>query len=125
MDTLLEAPAHEAETVDFCHDHVGVAGNAYRISLNRGSPVPLWLEARARTIGFRRDDWLFFGSEEAGERSAVMYTLAGNCRMHGVEPYAYLKDVLERLPRTTNREVAELTPLNWKRAREKSLKQAA
>jgi hypothetical protein len=39
--------------------------------------------------------------------------------MHGIEPYEYLKDVLERLPTTTNRQVAELTPLKWKQAREK------
>jgi hypothetical protein len=39
---------------------------------------------------------LFFGSEEAGQRSAVIYTLIQNCRLHGVEPYTYLKDVLER-----------------------------
>jgi hypothetical protein len=44
--------------------------------------------------------------------------------MHGVEPYAYLKDVLERLPLATNQTVAELTPLAWKKA-DKSLRQAA
>jgi hypothetical protein len=43
----------------------------------------------------------------------------------GVDPYEYLKDVLERLPRTTNRQVEELTPLNWKKARQNSLRQAA
>lgn len=83
------------------------------------------VENTIRPTALGKKNWLFFGSEEAGERSAVMYTLVGNCRMHGIEPYTYLKDVLERLPRTTNKEVAELTPLNWKRAREKSLKQAA
>ncbi len=50
---------------------------------------------------------MFFGSEEAGERSAVIYTLIENCRMHGVEPYTYLKDELERLPTTTNQQVAQ------------------
>ena len=68
---------------------------------------------------------MFFGSEEAGQRSAVVYTLIENCRMHGVEPYAYLKDVLERLPNCTNQNVDQLTPLNWKQARESSAKQAA
>ncbi len=37
-------------------------------------------------------------------------------RVHGVEPYAYLKDVLTHLPRTTNKEVAQLTPRRWKTA---------
>lgn len=45
--------------------------------------------------------------------------------MHGVEPCEYLKDVLERLPRTTNQQVEQLTPLNWKRARQHSLRRAA
>jgi len=56
MNTLLEAPARETERVDLRHDGVGVAWNAFRIFLNQGSPAPLWLKARARTIGFRRDD---------------------------------------------------------------------
>jgi len=83
------------------------------------------VENAIRPTALGKKNWLFFGSEEAGQRSAVIYTLVGNCRMHGVEPYTYLKDVLERLPRTTNREVAQLTPLNWHKARQAALKQAA
>lgn len=66
-----------------------------------------------------KKNWMFFGSEDAGVRNAAVYTLIQNCRMHGVEPYSYLKDVLERLPRTTNRHIEELTPLKWKEAKEK------
>ncbi len=40
-----------------------------------------------------------------------------NCRRQGVVPYTYLKDVLERLPSTTNQE-GQLTPQNWKKARQ-------
>ncbi len=83
------------------------------------------VENAIRPTALGKKNWLFFGSEEAGQRSAVMYTLIENCRMHGVEPYAYLKDVLQRLPSTTNRHVAQLTPLQWKQARESALKQAA
>jgi hypothetical protein len=42
-----------------------------------------------------------------------------------VEPYTYLKDVLQRLPRTTNQEVIQLTPLHWKKARLSQVKLAA
>lgn len=70
---------------------------------------------RPTCVGKR--NWMFFGSEEAGVRNAAVFTLIQNCRMHGVEPYAYLKDVLERLPTTTSKQVAELTPLKWKLAR--------
>jgi len=46
--------------------------------------------------------------------------------MHGVNPEAYLKDVLERLPRMTNQDdLKQLTPLNWKKSREQSLRRAA
>ncbi len=56
MNTLLEAPAHEAETVDLRHDDVGVARKACRISLNQGRSELRWLKATVRTIDSRRDD---------------------------------------------------------------------
>jgi transposase len=83
------------------------------------------VENAIRPTAIGKKNWLFFGSEEAGERSAVIYTLIQNCRMHGVEPYAYLKDVLERLPTMTNQQVAQLTPLNWKKAHQPPIKLAA
>jgi transposase len=83
------------------------------------------VENAIRPTALGKKNWLFFGSEEAGQRSAVIYTLIQNCRLHDVEPYTYLKDVLERLPHTTNREVSQLTPLKWKQARQSALKQAA
>jgi transposase len=78
-----------------------------------------------RPTAIGKKNWMFFGSEDAGRRNAVVYTLIENCRMHGVEPYEYLKDVLDRLPRTTNHQVAELTPLKWKKARRPTLQRAA
>jgi len=83
------------------------------------------VENAIRPTALGKKNWLFFGSEEAGQRSAVIYTLIQNCRLHGIEPYTYLKDVLERLPHTTNRQVDQLTPLKWKQARQSPLKQAA
>jgi transposase len=83
------------------------------------------VENAIRPTAIGKKNWLFFGSEDAGERSAVIYTLLQNCRLAGVEPHAYLKDVLARLPLATNQTVAELTPFNWKKAREKSDRPAA
>jgi transposase len=83
------------------------------------------VENAIRPTALGKKNWLFFGSEEAGQRSAVIYTLIENCRMHGIEPYSYLKDVLARLPHTTNQQVAQLTPLNWQKARRSPLQQAA
>lgn len=83
------------------------------------------VENAIRPTALGKKNWLFFGSAEAGQRSAVMYTLVANCRLHGVEPYAYLKDVLTRLPRTTNQEVAQLTPRRWKNAQRSPVQLAA
>ena len=68
---------------------------------------------------------MFFGSEEAGERNAIVYTLIANCRLHGIEPREYLKNVLARLPSTTHQQVPALTPLQWKNARQKPAGQPA
>ena len=83
------------------------------------------VENAIRPTALGKKNWLFFGSAEAGQRSAVMYTLIANCRLHGVEPYAYLKDVLTRLPRTTNKEVAQLTPQRWKQSHRPPVQLAA
>ena len=56
MNTPLETAAHEAETVDIRHDDVWVVSKAIGTAPNQGSPVPLWLQARVRTIGFRHAD---------------------------------------------------------------------
>ena len=56
MNTLLEAPAHEAETTDPRHNDAGVVQNENESSPNQSSPVPLWVNAISRTIGFKRRD---------------------------------------------------------------------
>ena len=48
--------------------------------------------------------------ENAGERSAILYTLVENCRRRVLDPYAYLHDVLTCLPRMTNRQIQEVAP---------------
>jgi transposase len=83
------------------------------------------VENSIRPTAIGKKNWLFFGSEEAGTRNAVIFTLVENCRMHGIDPCAYLKDLLERLPTATNQEVESLTPLNWKKARQTPSRQAA
>jgi len=74
-----------------------------------------------RPTAIGKKNFLFFGAEEAGQRNAIIYTLIANCRLHQVEPFAYLKDVLTRLPSATNHQLADLTPQNWKAARHKIL----
>ena len=59
-------------------------------------------------------NWLFIGHPGAGHKSAVIYTILESCKRHGIEPQAYLTDVLKRLPTQTNHQPAELTPDKWK-----------
>lgn len=77
------------------------------------------VENAIRPTAIGKKNFLFFGAEEAGQRNAIIYTLIANCRLHQIEPYEYLKDVLTRLPSATNRQLPELTPKNWKAARQK------
>ena len=56
MNALLEVPAGEAQMVDICDNGVGVASQADPNPLAHGSPDPLWREARAQAINFRRGD---------------------------------------------------------------------
>ena len=113
-------------------------GQAISYALNQWSAVEGFLdhgeveiddnlvENSIRPTAIGKKNWMFFGSPEVGTRNAAIFTLIGNCRMHGVEPYEYLKDVLERLPRMTNQDpLDQLTPRAWKTARENSLKAAA
>lgn len=73
------------------------------------------IENAIRPSALGKKNWLFIGSRQAGQRSAIMYSLAISCQRHGIDPHLYLKDVLSRLPRMTNRDdIAALAPANWK-----------
>ena len=68
------------------------------------------VENAIRPTAIGKKNWLFVGDAEAGERSAIIYTIIESCRRRGLDPYAYLKDVLTRLPHMTNRQIPEVTP---------------
>ena len=57
------------------------------------------------------------GHPDAGDRAAVLYSLIVSCQRRGIDPFAYLKDVLARLPAMTNQDdLSVLTPAKWKPA---------
>lgn len=68
------------------------------------------VENAIRPTAIGKKNWLFIGHEKAGQHTAVLYTLIENCRRLGINPEAYLKEVLTRLPRATNHNVHLLTP---------------
>ena len=74
-------------------------------------------ERAIRGVAVGRKNWLFAGSFKGGERAALIYSLIETCRQHGVDPFAYFRDVLGRLPVTASDRTGELTPWAWKAAR--------
>ncbi len=61
-----------------------------------------------------RKNWLFAGSEDGAERACVLYSLLATCKLHGVNPFEYLRDVIMRVGRHPARDVLELNPKAWK-----------
>jgi transposase len=75
-----------------------------------------WAENQIRPIAIGRKNWLFAGSLRAGQRAAAVMSLIQSARLNGHDPYAYLKDVLTRLPTHKNSQIADLLPHRWQPA---------
>ena len=74
------------------------------------------IENKIRPSAIGKKNWLFVGSPEAGERTAVIYSLLLTCEIHGVDPHAWLKDVLAKAPVTPGEAGQKaLLPYNWRR----------
>ena len=76
-----------------------------------------WIENQIRPIAVGRSNWLFAGSLRAGQRAAAVMSLIQSARMNGHDPYAYLKDVLTRLPTHRASRIEELLPQHWQPTR--------
>jgi transposase len=72
-----------------------------------------WIENQIRPIAIGRGNWLFAGSLRAGQRAAAVMSLIQSAKLNGHDPYAYLKDVLARLPTHKNSLIEELLPHRW------------
>jgi transposase len=72
-----------------------------------------WVENQIRPIALGRSNWLFAGSLRAGQRAAAVMSLVHSAKINGHDPYAYLKDVLERLPTHPASRIEELLPHRW------------
>lgn len=71
------------------------------------------VENLIRPIALGRSNWLFAGSLRAGQRGAAVMSLVHTAKLNGHDPYAYLKDVLERLPTQRASRIDELLPYRW------------
>jgi len=74
-------------------------------------------ERALRGIAIGRKAWLFAGSDRGGERAAAMFTLIETAKLSGIDPQAWLADVLRRIADHPLSRLQELLPLNWKTAR--------
>jgi transposase len=102
-----------ANAIDYSLNH----WMALTANLNDGR-VPIdnnHIENLMRPWAMGRKAWLFAGSELAGQRAAVVMSLVQSAKLNGHDPWAYLKDVLERLPTHMNSRIEELLPHCWQR----------
>ena len=73
-------------------------------------------EREMKRIAVGRKNWLTVGSPRGGQTAAVLFSFTSTCQRLGVEPWGYLRDALERLPRHPSERLAELLPDEWARA---------
>jgi transposase len=61
-----------------------------------------------------KKNYLFFGHPDAGWRSAAIYSVIVSCRRRRIDPWEYLRDLMQRLPAATNHEIPQFVPARWK-----------
>jgi len=95
-----------------------INGRQAELEVFLGDPdVPIdtnHLERALRPIPMGRKNWLFSWSEVGARHIGVIQSLLVTCRLHGVNPYTYLVDVLQRIDHHPARQVEQLTPRRWK-----------
>jgi transposase len=71
------------------------------------------VENSIRPVAIGRKNYLFAGSHEAAQRSAMLYSLLGTCKLHSVNPFIWLRDILRRIPMHPINKINELLPHQW------------
>ena len=103
-----------AKAIDYSLNHWPGLG---RFLLDGDVPIDNnHIENRIRPWALGRKNWLFIGSQLAGERAAVVMSLLQSAKLNGHDPWAYLKDILTRLPTQLNSRIEELLPHKWQPA---------
>jgi transposase len=75
-------------------------------------------EREMKKIAIGRKNWLTVGSPRGGQTAAVLFSFTSTCQRLGIEPWAYLQDVLTRLPMTPAAQLGDLLPDHWQAARD-------
>lgn len=71
------------------------------------------VENSIRPLALGRKNYLFAGSHESAQRSAMFYSLLGTCKLHNINPYVWLTNVYQRIKDHPINRIAELLPQNW------------
>jgi hypothetical protein len=71
------------------------------------------VENAIRPTALGKKNWLFVGEAGAGQRGAVLHSIIKSCRRSQLDPYAYLHEVLTRLPTMTTDQIPTITPAAW------------
>lgn len=71
------------------------------------------IENTIRPVALGRKNYLFAGSHEGARRAAMLYSLLTTAKLNNVEPFAYLRDVLDRIADHPHKDLAALLPKNW------------
>ena len=77
-------------------------------------------EQEMKRVAINRKNSLFFGSDQGGEDAVIFMSIISTCRRHNVDPFAYLKDVIERLSANPDEDLLQLLPHTWKRQEQSS-----
>lgn len=73
------------------------------------------VENAIRPVALGRKNYLFAGSHDAAQRAAMAYTFFANCKKHDVNPYMWLKYVLENIQSINHKNITDLYPHNYKK----------
>ena len=73
------------------------------------------VENAIRPVAVGRKNYLFAGSHEAAQRAVMVYSLLATCKLHNINPYYWLRDVLENMHRFNTNNIEGLLPQNWKK----------
>ena len=71
------------------------------------------IENSIRPVALGRKNYLFAGSHNGARRAALIYTLVANAKLQGLEPFAYMRDVLSQIADYPYKKLADLLPVNW------------
>lgn len=130
LRTQLSAPVTE-EIINWCREHVSHYPPKSPMAVAIGYVINQWAtltvflkdprlrldnnvsERALRIQALGRNNFLFVGHDEAGQNLAILQTIVATCKLHNVNPYDYLVDVLVRVQTHAKSRIAELLPMNW------------